>query len=92
MGLIQVTTTLIHGGMGRLSAAVDPRERAIIHCVRNESELRWALQGTTDSTKPHLIEIVLPRMDAPDPLVRFAKKVAEFDFPQLLEEEIDQVS
>jgi indolepyruvate decarboxylase len=77
---------------GRLSAAVDPRERAIIHCVRNESELRWALQGTTDSTKPHLIEIVLPRMDAPDPLVRFAKKVAEFDFPQLREEEIDQVS
>ena len=77
---------------GRLPAAMDPRGRAVIHCVRNEAELRWALQGATDSTKPHLIEIILPRMDAPDPLVRFAKRAAELDFPQLLEEEIDQVS
>jgi indolepyruvate decarboxylase len=77
---------------GRLPAAMDPRERAVIHCVRNEAELRRALQGATDSTKLHLIEIILPRMDAPDPLVRFARKAAEFDFPQLLEEEIDQVS
>lgn len=37
----------------------------------------------------HLIEIILPRLDAPDPLVRFTKKAAEFDFPQLLVEEID---
>ena len=77
---------------GRLPDAMDPRGRAVIHLVRNEAELRWALQAATDSTKPHLIEIILPRMDAPDPLVRFAKKAAEFDFPQLLEEEIDQVS
>ena len=77
---------------GRFPAAMDPRERAVIHCVRNEAELRWALQGSTDTTKLHLIEIILPRMDAPDPLVRFVRKAAEFDFPQLLEEEIDQVS
>ncbi len=30
---------------GRLSAAVDPRERAVIHSVRNEAELRSALQA-----------------------------------------------
>jgi hypothetical protein len=30
-------------------------------------------------------------MDAPDSLVRFARKAAAFDFPQLLEEEINQV-
>jgi indolepyruvate decarboxylase len=71
---------------GRFPAAMDPRERAVIHCVRNEAELRWALQGATDST------IILPRLDAPEPLARFARKAAEFDFPQLLEEEIDQVS
>ena len=71
--------------------AMDPRERAVIHCVRNEAELRWALQRATDSTKLHLIEIILPRLDAPEPLARFTRK-AEFDFPQLLEEEIDQVS
>jgi hypothetical protein len=29
-------------------------------------------------------------MDAPEPLVRFAKRAAEFDFPQLLEEEVGQ--
>jgi len=77
---------------GRLPTAMDPRERAVIDFVRNESELRWALQRATDSTKLHLIEIILPRMDAPEPLARFARKAAEFDFPQLLEEEIDQIS
>ena len=77
---------------GHLPAAMDARERAVIHCVRNEAELRWALQIATDSTKLHLIEIILPRLDAPDPLVRFAKRAAQFDFPQLLEAEIDQLS
>jgi indolepyruvate decarboxylase len=77
---------------GRFPDAMDPIERAVIHCVRNEAELRWALQGATDSAKLHLIEIILPRLDAPEPLVRFARKAAEFDFPQILEEEIDQVS
>ena len=76
---------------GQFSAAVDPRERVMIHCVRNEAELQSALRATDDSTRPHLIELILPRMDAPDSLVRFAKKAAEFDFPQLLEEEINQV-
>jgi indolepyruvate decarboxylase len=75
---------------GRFPAAVDPRERAVIHCVRSEAELELALQATSDSTKPHLIEIFLPPMDAPEPLVRFAKRAAEFDFPQLLEEEVGQ--
>ena len=70
---------------GRFPAAVDPRERAVIHCVRNEAELELAIQATSDSSKPHLIEVFLPRLDAPESLVRFAKKTAEFDFPQLLE-------
>ena len=74
---------------GRFPAAVDPRERAIIHCVRNEAELELALQATSDSTKPHLVEIFLPRMDVPEPLARFAKKAAAFDFPQLLQNACD---
>jgi indolepyruvate decarboxylase len=65
---------------GRFPAAVDPRERAVIHCVRNEAELELALQAISDSSRPHLIEI------SPERLVRFAKKAAEFDLPQLLEE------
>jgi indolepyruvate decarboxylase len=72
---------------GHFPAVVDPRERAIIHRVRNEAELSLALQATAGSTKLHLIEIVLPRMDAPEPLVRFARRAAEFDYPQLLEEQ-----
>jgi indolepyruvate decarboxylase len=75
---------------GRFPAAVDPRERAVIHCVRSEAELELALQATSDSSRPHLIEIFLPRMDAPEPLVRFAKKAAQFDLPQLLEEGVGQ--
>jgi indolepyruvate decarboxylase len=73
---------------GRLPAALDPRERMVIHCVRNEAQLHEALQAASASTKPHLIEIVLPRMDAPEPLVRFAQRAAEFDFPLLLEQEV----
>jgi indolepyruvate decarboxylase len=76
---------------GRFPAAFDPRERAVIHHVRNEAELELALQATSDSSKPHLIEIFLPRMDAPEPIVKFAKRAAEFDFPQLLEEQVGQV-
>jgi indolepyruvate decarboxylase len=30
---------------GRFPAAMDPRERAVIHCVRNEAELRWHFKG-----------------------------------------------
>jgi indolepyruvate decarboxylase len=73
---------------GRFPAAVDPRERAIVHCVKNEAQLKQALQATSDSTKPHLIEICLDRMDAPEPLARFAKRAAEFNFPQILKEEV----
>jgi indolepyruvate decarboxylase len=75
---------------GRFPAAFDPRERAIIHCVKNEAQLKQALQATSDSTKPHLVEICLDRMDASEPLARFAKRVAEFNFPQILEEEVSR--
>ena len=77
---------------GRFPAVVDPSERMVTHCVRNRAQLDLALEAASDTARPHLIEIVLPRMDAPEPLVRFAGKVAEFDFPQLLEEPVDQIS
>jgi hypothetical protein len=31
-------------------------------------------------------------MGAPEPLIRFARRAAEFDFSQLLEEEVGQMS
>jgi indolepyruvate decarboxylase len=73
---------------GRLPAVLDTGDRMVIHCVHDEAQLQEALQAAGTSTRPHLIEIVLPRMDAPEPLVRFAKRSAEFDFPQLLEEKV----
>ena len=69
---------------GQFSAAVDPRERVMIHCVRNEAELQSALRATDESTRPHPIEIILPCLDAPDSLVRFTRKAAEFDFRNFL--------
>ena len=72
---------------GRLAAALDPSERIVIHRVRDEAQLEQALQATSESIKPHLIEVVLPRMDAAEPLVLFAKQAARFDFPQLVDVE-----
>ena len=48
-----------------------------------EAELEAALHAARDVSKLHLIELVLPRMDAPEALVRFARKAAAFDFPQM---------
>jgi indolepyruvate decarboxylase len=73
---------------GRIPGAFDRKDRTGIHIVRNETELQLALQTTIDTSRPHFIELVLPRMDAPEPLVRFAKRAAEFDFPQLREQDV----
>jgi indolepyruvate decarboxylase len=64
-------------------AAFDTRNRAVVHVVRTEAELEAALHAGRDVSKLHLIELVLPRMDAPEALVRFARKAAAFDFPQM---------
>jgi indolepyruvate decarboxylase len=64
-------------------AAFDTRNRAVVHLVRTEAELEAALHAGRAVSKLHLIELVLPRMDAPEALVRFARKAAAFDFPQM---------
>ena len=63
--------------------AFDTRNRAVVHVVRTEAELEAALHASRDISKLHLLEVVLPRMDAPEALVRFAQKAAAFDFPQM---------
>jgi indolepyruvate decarboxylase len=67
----------------QVPAVFDTRNRAIVHVVRTEAELEAALHAARDVSKLHLIELVLPRMDAPEALVRFARKAAAFDFPQM---------
>jgi len=67
----------------QVPAVFDTRNRAIVHVVRTEVELEAALHAARDVSKLHLIELVLPRMDAPEALVRFARKAAAFDFPQM---------
>jgi indolepyruvate decarboxylase len=58
------------------------------HCtvrtVRINGELQEALSNSEDRTKLHFIEIVLPRLDASNVLIKFAKRAAEFNAPQNL--------
>jgi indolepyruvate decarboxylase len=66
-----------------LPAVLDKANRAISHLVRTEDELQAALETARDTAKLNFIEVVLPRMDAPEPLKRLAQKAANFDFPQI---------
>ena len=61
----------------------DTRDRAISYTVHTENELEDALVAAQDPGSLVLIELVMNRMDAPEPLVNFARRAAEFDFPQL---------
>ena len=61
----------------------DTRNRAIVHVVRTEAELEAALHAARDVSNLHLLELVLPRMDAPEVLVRFAQRAGAFNFPQM---------
>jgi TPP-dependent 2-oxoacid decarboxylase len=72
---------------GRIPAVLDKKERAVVHCVRTEAELRMALAAANDASRLHLIELVLTQLDAPDALVRFAQRAAEFDFPQVRDDD-----
>jgi indolepyruvate decarboxylase len=67
----------------QVPVAFDTRNRAVVHVVRTEAELEAALHAARDIYKLHLLELVLPRTDAPEALVRFTRRVAAFDFPQM---------
>jgi hypothetical protein len=56
--------------------------RAIAYRVRTEDELEDALAAASDREALVLIELVMSRLDAPGPLVKFAQRCAEFNFPQ----------
>ena len=46
-------------------------------------DLEEALARTNNIPKLHFIEVALPRLDAPESLMRSARRAAEFDFPQI---------
>jgi TPP-dependent 2-oxoacid decarboxylase len=58
-------------------------EAAVAYRVRTEDELEDALAAERDREALVLIELVMSRLDAPAPLVNFAQRCAEFNFPQL---------
>jgi indolepyruvate decarboxylase len=64
-------------------SAFDTCNRAVVHVVKTEAELEAALHAAKDVSKLHLLELALPRMDASEALVRFARKAAAFVFPQM---------
>jgi indolepyruvate decarboxylase len=72
---------------GRIPAVFDEAKRAVVHSVRTEAELRSALHAANDASRLHLIELVLARLDAPEALARFAQRAAEFNFPQMHDDE-----
>jgi indolepyruvate decarboxylase len=61
----------------------DTQDQAIAYRVRTEDELEDALAAASDLKALVLIELVMSRFDAPGPLVNFAQRCAEFNFPQL---------
>jgi indolepyruvate decarboxylase len=61
----------------------DTQDQAIAYRVRTEDELEDALAAVRDREALVLIELVMSRLDAPRPLVNFAERCAEFNFPQL---------
>jgi indolepyruvate decarboxylase len=67
----------------QIPVAFDTNNRAVVHLVRTEAELQSALHAASDASRLHLLELLLPRMDAPEPLVRFAQRAAAFNFPQI---------
>ena len=61
----------------------DTQDHAIAYRVRPEDELEDALEAARDREALVLIELVMSRLDAPEPLVNFTQRCAEFNFPQL---------
>ena len=67
----------------QVPAAFDTSNRAVVHVVRTDVELEAALLEASDSSRLNLLELVLPRMDAPESTVSFGQRAAAFDFPQI---------
>lgn len=66
----------------RLPEAFEGGKAASTYSVKTVHELKGALSSAQEQNAFHLIEVILPRMDALPSLVKFARKAAEFDFPQ----------
>src|SRR5215472_14521552 len=61
----------------------DTQDQAIAYKVQTEDELEDALAAASDREALVLIELVMSRLDAPGPLVNFAQRCAQFNFPEL---------
>jgi indolepyruvate decarboxylase len=59
----------------------DTQGQTVAYRVRTEDELEDALAAARDRETFMLIELKMSRLDAPGPLVNFAQRCAEFNFP-----------
>jgi indolepyruvate decarboxylase len=59
----------------------DTQVQTVAYRVRTEDELEDALAAARDRETFMLIELKMNRLDAPGPLVNFAQRCAEFNFP-----------
>ncbi len=63
-------------------------ERVRSHVAATEEELAAAIAAAEKNSGASIIEVLLPRMDGPGMLAKFARLAAEFDFPQLREQPV----
>ncbi|WP_213804007.1 thiamine pyrophosphate-binding protein [Granulicella sp. dw_53] len=70
----------------QLPAVFGAASASTSHVVATEDELERALHAAQYADTLTFIEVVLPRMDAPEPLLRFSKKAAAFDLPKVYQE------
>jgi TPP-dependent 2-oxoacid decarboxylase len=61
----------------------DEHDGSMVHRVETMGDLEKALACTNNISKLHFIEVVLPRLDVPESLMRMARRAAELDFPQM---------
>jgi len=57
-----------------------PSGRCMVKTVRTNQEVQEALNSAARSDALHFIEVILPRLDAAQPLIGFLKRVADFNF------------
>jgi indolepyruvate decarboxylase len=68
---------------GMLPRIFDEHDGSMVHQVETMGDLEKALAFTYNISKLNFIEVVLPRLDVPQSLMRMARRAAEFDYPQM---------
>jgi len=67
----------------QMPAVFAPAKPALVRVAKTQEQLADAVAAAAGANSATFIEVLLPRMDAPGDLAKFARRAAEFDFPQI---------